>query len=124
MSKGYFEQIHPVLPVSDMIASLQFYTEKLGFNIAFAAAEKSPTYTGIRRDNIEIHLQWHSAEDWATINATSLRFVIQNIEALYTEYKMQGIFHENTSLKKTPWNTREFAFYDPDSNGLTFYMNL
>lgn len=124
MSKGYFEQIHPVLPVRDMIVSLQFYTEKLGFDIAFAAAEKSPRYTGIRRDNIEIHLQLHSAQDWKQMSASSLRFVIQNIEALYEEYSLQEVFHANTSLQTTPWNTREFAFYDPDMNGLTFYMNL
>ncbi len=124
MSKGYFEQIHPILPVRDMIVSLQFYVEKLGFEIAFAAAEKSPKYTGIRKDNVEIHLQYHSSEEWKHMSASSLRFVIQDIEGLFDFYKTRGVFHDKTSLKKTPWKTQEFAFYDPDRNGLTFYKDL
>ncbi len=52
-----------------------------------------------------------------------LRIVTQNIEALYEEYEGQGVFHKNTSLKKTAWGTREFAFYDLYKNGLTFYRD-
>ena len=28
------------------------------------------------------------------------------------------------AMRDTPWGTREFAFYDPDRNGLTFYRDL
>ena len=45
-------------------------------------------------------------------------------EALYEEYKLQNIFHEHTSLKETPWGTKEFAFYDIYGNGLTFYRDI
>ena len=58
------------------------------------------------------------------MNASSLRFVIQDIEALYDEYKTKDVFHEQTSLKETVWGTREFAFFDPDMNGLTFYVDV
>jgi hypothetical protein len=47
-----------------------------------------------------------------------------DIDALYEEYKTQDVFHKNTSLKETSWGTREFAFYDPDMNGLTFYVDV
>lgn len=50
-------QIHPVLPVKNILESLKFYVNKLGFTIAFANDSKQPTYAGIRRDDIEINLQ-------------------------------------------------------------------
>jgi len=124
MSQGYLHQIHPVLPVKDVVEALKFYVNKLGFKIAFADDSKNPMYAGIRRDDIEIHLQWHDAKEWEfTIDKPMLRIVTQNIEVLYDEYKTKDVFHENTSLKETAWGTREFAFYDLYKNGLTFYKD-
>lgn len=124
MSKGYLHQIHPVLPVQNVLAALFFYVNKLGFEIAFADDPKNPTYAGVKRDHIEIHLQWHDAKEWeTTINRPMLRIVAQNVDALFEEYKAKDVFHESTSLKDTAWKTREFAFYDLYKNGLTFYQN-
>ncbi|MEJ2112629.1 MAG: glyoxalase/bleomycin resistance/extradiol dioxygenase family protein [Flavobacteriaceae bacterium] len=125
MSKGYLHQIHPVLSVKNVVEALKFYVNKLGFTIAFADDSKNPMYAGIRRDAIEIHLQWHDASEWEfAIDRPMLRIVTQNIEMLYEEYKSQDVFHKNTRLKETAWGTREFAFYDLYKNGLTFYQDL
>ena len=124
MTKGYIQQIHPVLPVQDVVAALRFYVEKLGFTIAFADDPKAPDYAGITRDGIEIHLQRHTVEEWGHIDRPMLRFVVQHIEALYEEYEEQGVFHKRTALRKTPWGTEEFAFFDLYNNGLTFYRDL
>ena len=59
-----------------------------------------------------------------TVERPMLRIVTQNIEDLFKEFKGQGVFHKNTSLSETTWGTREFAFYDPYKNGLTFYRDL
>ena len=84
MAKGHLHQIHPILPVKNVIDALNFYVQKLGFTIAFADHDKTPSYAGIRRDNIEIHLQWHDAKEWeAGFNTPMLRIVAQNIEALF-----------------------------------------
>lgn len=123
--KGFLEQIHPVLPVKDVPEALKFYVEKLGFKIAFADDKTIPKYAGIKRDNIEIHLQWHDTKEWESdFNTPMLRIVTQNIEALYEEYKIKDVFHKNTSLNEATWGTREFAFYDLYKNGLTFYQDL
>jgi hypothetical protein len=125
MNKGYLHQIHPILPVQDVVEALKYYVNKLGFTIAFADDSKNPSYAGIRRDDIEIHLQWHDSAEWELgLNAPMLRIVTQNIEDLYEEYNAQDVFHENTSLKVTEWQTREFAFCDLYNNGLTFYQDL
>jgi catechol 2,3-dioxygenase-like lactoylglutathione lyase family enzyme len=124
VSKGYIQTVHPVLPVRDVVASLRYYVDKLGFEIAFADDQHNPMYAGITRDGIEIHLQWHDSANRSKMSASSLRFVIKDIDALYEEYKTQDVFHKNTSLKETSWGTREFAFYDPDMNGLTFCVGV
>ena len=125
MSKPYLHQIHPILPVQNVLAALFFYVNKLGFEIAFADDPKKPTYAGIKRDHIEIHLQWHDAKDWElSINTPMLRIVTQNVDALYDEYKTKDVFHESTVVSDTDWKTREFAFYDLYKNGLTFYQNI
>ncbi len=122
--KGYLQEIHPVLPVKNVVKALEFYVKNLGFEIAFADDDTKPFYAGVRRDNIEIHLQWHDEKEWKAVDRPSLRFVTQHIEALFDEFKTKDVFHKNTSLKKTTWGTREFAFYDLYQNGLTFYQDL
>ena len=125
MSKPHLHQIHPVLPVQNVLAALFFYVNKLGFEIGFADDPKNPTYAGVKRDHIEIHLQLHNAKEWeASFNTSMLRIVTQNVDALFDEYKTKDVFHESTEVKNTTWQTREFAFYDLYKNGLTFYQNI
>ena len=116
-------QVHPVLPSQDVAVSIDFYVNRLGFTLAFKDAEK-PAYAGVRRDSIEIHLQWHDASEWSRIERPLLRFLVSDIDTLFGEWKDTGIFHENTVIRSTMWGTREFAFFDPDMNGLTFYVDV
>lgn len=124
-SKGYLHQIHPVLAVTNVVEALDFYVNRLGFKIGFADDSKNPKYAGVLRDGIEIHLQWHDAKEWElTVNRQMLRIVTQNIEALYEEYSEKEVFHAHTLLRETAWGTKEFAFFDPFKNGLTFYRDV
>ena len=117
-------QIHPILPVQNVIEALSFYVNKLGFKIAFADDSKNPTYAGVIRDHIEIHLQKHNSKEWElTVERPMLRIVTQHIDYLYQEYNFKNVFNKETKVKVTDWGTREFAFYDPYNNGLTFYEN-
>jgi catechol 2,3-dioxygenase-like lactoylglutathione lyase family enzyme len=120
-----FLSVHPVLAVKDMLQALDFYVNKLGFKAIFANDRTHPTYAGITRGNVELHLQLHDASEWEHgIDRPMLRFVVLNTEALFEEYKTKEVFHEQTKLRETPWNTKEFAFYDLDKNGLTFYEDI
>ncbi len=124
-NKGYLHQVHPVLPVKDVVEALAFYVNRLGFKIGFADDSKNPTYAGVLRDGIEIHLQWHDAIEWdVEVDRPMLRIVTQNIEALYEEFATKGVFHAHTQIRETAWGTKEFAFYDPFKNGLTFYRDI
>jgi catechol 2,3-dioxygenase-like lactoylglutathione lyase family enzyme len=119
---GYLKQIHPVLPVKDVTKAVEYYVKKLGFKLAFTDTTSAQGYAGVSRDAIEIHLQWHDEIEWENgIDRPMLRIYVDNIEGLFYDYKTKDVFHNNTSLKETPWGTKEFAFYDLDMNGFTFY---
>jgi catechol 2,3-dioxygenase-like lactoylglutathione lyase family enzyme len=121
-----FREVQPVLPVRDVDRALQFYVERLGFRLAFQdRPAPDARYAGVRRDSVELHLQWHEEVDFKGVEAGTLmlRFVVADPDALFAEYQDKGVFHENTRLADTPWGTREFAFFDLDGNGLTFCRN-
>lgn len=119
-----FQAINPVLPVRDVTAAIAYYTEQLGFTWKFQDAPAAPRYAGVGRDDITLHLQWHDAADFDKVERLGLRFMIDDVDALFEEYEAKGVFHAHTALQDTPWGTREFAFYDRDGNGLFFYRSL
>ena len=117
-------QIHPVLPSKDISRSIDYYVQKLEFELAFQDAEREPRYAGVRRDGVELHIQWHDESSFDRVERPSLRLVVQEIEKLYDEFKGRGVFHPRTALRDTAWGTREFAFFDLYGNGLTFTCDL
>ena len=117
-----FREVHVVLPSQDVASSIRFY-ETLGFVLKFADSQDRPTYAGVRRDNVELHLQWHDPREWSAVERPSLRFLIGNVDGLYREYSEKKIIPGGVEIRNTTWGTREFAFFDPYKNGLTFYQD-
>jgi catechol 2,3-dioxygenase-like lactoylglutathione lyase family enzyme len=125
MSRTRFQALHPVIPVRDVNAAITYYTAKLGFETSFQDDEAEPRYAGVRRDGVEVHLQWHEPATFRSgVDTVSLRFLVADVDELFDEYADKGVFHDRTALRDTPWGTREFAFYDSDGNGLFFYRDL
>ena len=123
--RGYLKQIHPVLPVQNVLAALFFYVNNLGFDILFADDPEQPKYAGITRDGIQIHLQWHDEKEWEVeIDRPMLRIETENVDTLFKEYQDKDVFHKDTKLMNSQWGTREFGFYDLYKNGLIFYTNI
>lgn len=50
------EQLHPGLPVSDVLAAADFYAKKLGFWVAFTWGDP-PTMAGVNLGNVQIFLE-------------------------------------------------------------------
>lgn len=125
MHRAQFRAVNPVLPVRSVSQAVGYYTERLGFRLSFQDHPQDPQYAGVERDGIELHLQWHDPADFReAVDTLMLRFVIDDVDALFEEYKDEQVFHDHTALSDTSWGTREFAFYDLDGNGLTFYRDL
>lgn len=116
--------VHPVLNVRDVRASAEWYARHLGFEGRFADAEHEPNYGGIGRDQVELHLQWHSAEEWAGDTSGNVyRFLVDDPDALFDEIAGRSDILDGREVRDTDWNTREFGLYDPDGNALFFYRD-
>jgi catechol 2,3-dioxygenase-like lactoylglutathione lyase family enzyme len=116
------EAVHPVLMVRNVAASIQFY-QRLGFELLFSDPPSDPKYAGMRRDSVELHIQWHDAKEWSYPNdRPTYRFVVTNVEELSQEFNHEDL--DRTEVRDTSWGTREFHIRDPDKNGLQFYQNF
>ena len=118
------KEVIPILPVPDVEAAVRFDTERLGFRLSFRDRSDPNNYVGVRRDGVELHLQRHDEEDIPEKGTLMLRFIVDDPDSLFAESRQQGVFHEGTELGDKPWGTREFAFYDLNGHGLTFYRDL
>jgi uncharacterized glyoxalase superfamily protein PhnB len=124
MTVAKLSEVNPCLPARDVEKALRFYVELLGFRHSFGKV--SNNYVGVRRDGVELHLWWQREEDFKSGKAGQcmLRIVVDDPDALFEEFKPKGVVKEGSCVEDKPWGTREFAFFDPDGNGLTFYRDL
>ena len=116
-----FQQTHPIIGTRDINRAIEFYTQRLGFKLAFGDKTDPPNYVGFRRDAVELHMQFQFEHEMGTIR---LRILVDDPDALFDEYKHRGIQCTASAIRDTPWGTREFALYDLDRNAFTFYRNL
>lgn len=95
--RARFVKVAPVLPSRDIQRSLDYYVGKLGFTHSFIDAsndQDDPKYIGLERDAAELHVQWHSADEWQDMNSSPLiRLIVDDVDALFAEYELQGVFN-------------------------------
>jgi catechol 2,3-dioxygenase-like lactoylglutathione lyase family enzyme len=118
--------ISPVLPGRDVAAATRFYVDRPGFTMAFGDPGQADGYVGLRRDRIEVHLQFQLEQDFqaGTAGQACLRFEAEDLDALFEEWRDRGAYGAHTILKDTPWGTRVSSFSDPNGNPLTFQRDL
>lgn len=122
--KPRIDAVHPVLMSKDVGAAIQFY-ERIGFAPAFTDSTDAPKYAGVRRDGVELHLQWHDPVEWEDgHDRPSYRFLVQDVDGLHAEFTANTLGTEMSSVRDTPWGTREFHLRDLDGNVLQFYRDL
>jgi uncharacterized glyoxalase superfamily protein PhnB len=126
MNTASFREVNPVLAVRNVDAAIKYYTEKLGFRVSFQDSPTDPKYAGVRRDTVELHLQWHDEKDFKNDGSDppTLRFIVNDPDSLFEEYKEKNALGPKSQLKDTPWGTREFGLYEPYGTGLIFYRDL
>lgn len=114
--------INPKLPMRDKIATKEFYTKKLGFNLAGNVDYDG--YLMLERDTIEIHFFEFKELD-PKENYGQVYFRTDAIEELYQSFlNTKTEIHPNGSLKIKPWGQKEFAVLDPENNLLTFGQSI
>jgi catechol 2,3-dioxygenase-like lactoylglutathione lyase family enzyme len=116
-----FKETHPIIGTRDMKRAIEFYTQQLGFRLAFGDKADPPNYVGFRRDAVELHMQFQFDHEMGTIR---LRFLVEDPDDLFKKFRQRRVECSPDGVRDTPWMTPEFALYDLDRNALTFYRNL
>lgn len=121
-------QLNSVLPnlfVSDLEKSCAFYSDKLGFDVAFTYGDP-PFYGQIERDELRIALR---AVDAYILEAhrtrrheeelLSVMFLVDGIKDLYQSYIDKDV-PMYQALRTEPWGLKSFIVQDPDGHLISF----
>jgi catechol 2,3-dioxygenase-like lactoylglutathione lyase family enzyme len=116
----------PELFVANIKASLDFFTQKLGFALAFTYGEP-PFYAQVKRDGAQLNLKCVDSpvinpelRDREELLSAAMTVATANeIKQLFLEFQSANVTFFQT-LKKEPWGARNFIIKDPDGNLLLF----
>ncbi len=113
----------PQLIVSDISASIEFYTKKLGFAVAFSYGEP-PFYAQVFRDGARLNLRHldmpgvdPALRDREQLLSASI--TLDDAKPLFLEYQAAGVACAQP-LRSEPWGARTFIVRDPDGNLILF----
>ena len=128
-------QTIPALPVRSAEEAVDFYRERLGFDVF----HHDDGFAVLARDDAVLHLWEAGDESWRDresfdrpvcsgaesfiAGTASCRIRVEGVDDLYEELKAAGVLHRVsiTGVENTDFGTREFATVDLDNNLVTFF---
>jgi uncharacterized glyoxalase superfamily protein PhnB len=116
----------PQLYVSDIQTACDFYTAKLGFEVAFTYGDP-PFYAQVFRDHARLNLRQVDQPVFAgeirqresLLSATITIATAAEIKELFANYQSAGVKFQQ-ELKQEPWGATTFVVSDPHGNLLLF----
>lgn len=118
-------RLAPVLLVRDVVASVDFWRERVGFEADRLYGEP-PNFAMPTRDDVTIMLaqtppgKSPPPPNWHVLGACNQVYVwVEDARALYDELRDRGAPIDFT-LYDTPWGTREFGIQDLDEHDIAF----
>ena len=129
-------QTIPALPTRDSAAAVEFYRDRLGFDVL----HHDGGFAVLRRDEATLHLWEASDESWRERDSlrrpvrsgaesflagtASCRVEVEGVDDLYEELRGRDVFHpvSKDGVTETDFGTREFAVLDLDGNLISFFQ--
>ena len=113
----------PIIFVSNVQASAEFFRDTLGFSIDFLHGSP-PFYGAVSRDRACVHLKFVHEPVFAIgtqdREGLIMAFIeVENVKALYTSYLAGGVTLEQ-KLRNEAWGGRDFIVRDLDGNAICF----
>jgi catechol 2,3-dioxygenase-like lactoylglutathione lyase family enzyme len=123
LSKPTLLDAEPQIFVTDVEASCEFYTKKLGFIVAFVYGEP-PFYGQVFRDKASLNLRHVDGPAIAPNlrdreHLLSASITVDDAKRLFLEFQTAGVLFHQT-LKTEPWGAQIFIVRDPDGNLILF----
>lgn len=112
------EQVHPCLVVSDIPASVEFYTAKLGFKLGFTWGEP-PTFAGVNLGNVQMFLRKGTPEP----KGCTVSFLVGNADELY-EFHRTGDVEIVEPIADRDYGIRDYGVRDLHGYYLSFGHHL
>ena len=129
-------QTIPALPVRDAAAAVDFYRDRLGFEVL----HHDGGFAVMCRDEAVLHLweagdeSWRDRDDLAErpvstgaesfiAGTASCRIMTAHVDELYDELRARDVLHpvSTAGVDDTDFGTREFSALDLDGNLVTFF---
>jgi len=128
-------QAIPALPVRDASAAVEFYRDRLGFEVL----HHDGGFAVLSRDDALLHLWEAGDESWSKRDSierpvrsgaesfiagtASCRIRVEGVDELYDELRPSDVFHpvSKDGVEDTDFGSREFATLDLDGNLVTFF---
>ena len=116
--------VAPVLLVRDVVASANYFRDKLGFSYDRLWGEP-PGFCMVRRDRQTIMLSQAPAEaklipHWRVVEQMwNAYFWVEDVEALYAEYEKRGA-RIDYGVELKPYGVKEFGVQDLDEHDIAF----
>jgi uncharacterized glyoxalase superfamily protein PhnB len=112
--------------VANINSSCDFYSNRLGFAVAFTYGDP-PFYAQVVRDNARLNLRLVCEPVFVgdvrqrehLLSASITVATAKEIEQLFLNYQAAGVYFDQ-SLKKEPWGAKTFIVSDPDENLILF----
>ena len=112
------EQEHASLPVSDVRAAVDFYTNKLGFRLGFTWGDP-PTIAGVNLGNVQMFLEQGTSNP----AGCAVYFVVGNADELYEFQRANGVDVIQTPGDR-PYGLRDYRVRDLNGYELGFGQHL
>ena len=107
-------RVAPELPVADLPMALEYYTKRLGFEVAVVMPDGD--YAIVERDGVALHL---FRADTATVSPAAIHVFSIGLDELFVE--LQGLGARIVQAIETkPWGNREFRVMDSGGNTIKF----
>jgi len=114
--------INPKLPMRSKAETLEFYRDKLKFEVF--GSTNFDGYLMLQKDTIQIHFFEHKNLD-PLENYGQVYIRTNDIESLFETFvNANVIIHPAGNLEVKPWGQKEFSILDPDHNLLTFGQSI
>jgi len=114
--------IAPQFFTTDVLATLAYYKEKLGFD-CLGTWQEPPVYAIVARDHHRIHFRCAEPPvpnpDKYADELLDAYLFIEDADKLYAEFAARGV-EFTRGLANTPWHSREFVVKDCDGRLLAF----
>ena len=107
-------RIAPEVPVLKIQESIEYYREKLGFQVAMEMP--GGDYAIVERGGIAIHLFQDDSRNYSPVG---MHIFTHELDELHGELMRRGA-RVTQDIERKPWGNRDFRVNDPSGNQIKF----